>query len=208
MVSVGHVWDTEHPSPFFSSRILLSLLRVPPYTLQVSLFLEEKLFLTCTIKPQNHHHRLHLHHHHHGHYFPFGCNSERELTSLCFAIIDQFASITSHLLLHRHFFTLFTLSVSLSLLLSLLPVVPLSPVVTFRRRCSIEGDGQLLQSPQSCSAPSPALLRAPFLLAWDCCPAASWSLSPVDLPTWAPPFFAFNSGLQSHTCKCSILHVI
>ena len=93
--------------------------------------------------------------------------------SLCFAIIDQFASITSHLLLHRHFFTLFTLSVSLSLLLSLLPVVPLSPVVTFRRRCSIEGDGQLLQSPQSCSAPSPALLRAPFLLAWDCCPAAS-----------------------------------
>ena len=144
----------SNPSSFFSSRILLSLLRVPPYTLRVLLFLEEKLFLTCTIKPQNHHHRLHLHHHHHGHSFPFGCNRERELTSLCFAIIDQFASITSHLLLHRHFFTLFTLSVSLSLLLSLLPVVPLSPVVTFRRRCSNEGDGQLLQSPQSCSAPS------------------------------------------------------
>ena len=70
--------------------------------------------------------------------------------------------------------------------------LPLSPSATFRRQCSIEGGDQLLLSPQSCSAPSPALLRAPSLLAWVYCPAVSWSLSPVDLPNaeLLPPSFS------------------
>ena len=42
--------------------------------------------------------------------------------------------------------------------------LPLSPSAIFRRRCTIEGDDQLLLSSQSCSASSPALLRAPSLL--------------------------------------------
>ena len=182
----------SNPSSFFSPRILRPLLRVPPYTPRVPLFLEEKLFLTCTIKPQNHHHRLHLHHHHHGHSFPFGCNRELALTSLCFAVIDQSTSITSHLLLHRHFFTLFTLSVSLSLLFPLLPVEPLSPTMMFRRRCSIEGDGQLLQSPQSCSAPS--LLS--FLPSGVNCCCSSAPNKPLRSPAFRRKKSSSNSGFR------------